>query len=106
MGLVPAAAQPFRDFYYQLGWYAPSMTASSGSVRERLLVADDVAGALADGRPVVALESTLISHGLPYPTNLEVALAAEAAVRDAGATPATIAIRDGRILIGLDKPQL
>jgi pseudouridine-5'-phosphate glycosidase len=82
------------------------MTGSSGSVRGRLLVADYVARALADGRPVVALESTLISHGLPYPTNLEVALAAEAAVRDAGATPATIAIRDGRIVVGLDDAQL
>jgi len=82
------------------------MTASQASVRDRLLVADEVAGALAEGRPVVALESTLISHGLPYPTNLEVALAAEAAVRDAGATPATIAIRDGRILVGLDASQL
>jgi pseudouridine-5'-phosphate glycosidase len=106
MGLVPAADQPFRDFYYQPGWYAPPMTASSGSVRDRLLVADEVAGALAEGRPVVALESTLISHGLPYPTNLEVALAAEAAVRDAGATPATIAISDGRILVGLAEAQL
>jgi pseudouridine-5'-phosphate glycosidase len=82
------------------------MTASSGSVRDRLLVADEVAGALAEGRPVVALESTLISHGLPYPTNVEVALAAEATVRDAGATPATIAIRDGRVLVGLDASQL
>jgi pseudouridine-5'-phosphate glycosidase len=82
------------------------MTASSGSVRDRLLVADEVAGALAGSRPVVALESTLISHGLPYPTNLEVALAAEAAVRDAGATPATIAISNGRILIGLEASQL
>jgi pseudouridine-5'-phosphate glycosidase len=86
--------------------YAPSMTASPESVRDRLVVAADVAGALADGRPVVALESTFISHGLPHPQNLEVALASEAAVRDAGATPATIAIRDGRILVGLDDSQL
>lgn len=70
-------------------------------VRERLVLAPPVAKALSEGDPVVALESTLISHGLPYPANLEVATAAEAAVRDAGATPATVAIRDGRILVGL-----
>jgi pseudouridine-5'-phosphate glycosidase len=58
--------------------------------------------ALADGRPVVALESTLISHGLPYPENLDVARASEAAIRERGAVPATIAIHDGRILVGLD----
>lgn len=70
-------------------------------VTERLLLAPAVASVLREGGPVVALESTLISHGLPYPANLEVATAAEAAVRAAGATPATVAIRDGRILVGL-----
>lgn len=62
----------------------------------------EVAEALAAGRAVVALESTLIAHGLPKPLNLETARAAEAAVRAAGALPATIAILDGRIRIGLD----
>jgi pseudouridine-5'-phosphate glycosidase len=71
-----------------------------------MVVAADVADALAAGRPVVALESTLISHGLPHPRNLEGALASEAAVRAAGAVPATIAISDGRILVGLDESQL
>ena len=66
-----------------------------------LLIAPVVADALATGRPVVALESTLISHGLPAPRNVEVALAAEAAVRAEGAVPATIAVRDGRLLVGL-----
>jgi pseudouridine-5'-phosphate glycosidase len=66
----------------------------------------DVAAALAEGRPVVALESTLISHGLPYPTNLEVARASEAAVRESGAVPATVAIHDGRLLVGLDDAAL
>jgi pseudouridylate synthase len=66
----------------------------------------EVAAALRGGRPVVALESTLISHGLPFPQNLEVALASEAAVREAGAEPATVAIRDGRILVGLDEASL
>ena len=72
------------------------------TVSGRLVVAAEVADALRDGRPVVALESTLISHGLPYPQNLEVAAASEAAVRAAGAVPATVAIRDGRLLVGLD----
>jgi pseudouridine-5'-phosphate glycosidase len=73
------------------------------AVAERIVVAEEVVSALADGRPVVALESTLISHGLPYPQNLEVALASEAAVRETdGAVAATVAIRDGRLLIGLD----
>jgi len=77
------------------------------AVSERIVVAAEVATALADGRPVVALESTLISHGLPYPQNLEVALASEAAVRETdGAVPATVAIRDGRLLVGLDAPAL
>ena len=68
---------------------------------DRLHVVPEVADALRDGRPVVALESTLISHGLPYPQNVEVATASELAVRGAGAVPATIAMRDGRVLVGL-----
>jgi pseudouridine-5'-phosphate glycosidase len=71
-----------------------------------LSLSTDVAEALAVGRPVVALESTLISHGLPYPDNLAVARASQAAVRSAGAIPATIAIRDGRLLVGLDDDAL
>jgi pseudouridine-5'-phosphate glycosidase len=73
---------------------------------DRLSVDPRVAAALRDGLPVVALESTLISHGLPYPQNLEVACAAEAAVIEAGATPATIAIRAGRVHIGLGEADL
>ena len=75
-------------------------------IRHLLTIAPEVAAALGDGAPVVALESTLISHGLPYPQNLEVAAASEAAVRTAGAVPATVAIRDGRLLVGLDRPAL
>src|SRR5687767_5883397 len=79
----------------------------SPAFAQRIVVAAEVASALADGRPVVALESTLISHGLPYPQNLEVALASEAAVRETdGAVPATVAIRDGRLLVGLDQEAL
>ncbi len=73
---------------------------------DRLAIAPDVARALAEGHPVVALESTLISHGLPYPANLEVARASERAVREAGALPATVAIHDGQLLVGLDEAAL
>lgn len=62
--------------------------------------------ALAEKRPLVALESTIISHGLPRPKNLEVALAVEEIVRSEGATPATIAIIDGVIHVGLEKSEL
>jgi pseudouridine-5'-phosphate glycosidase len=60
-----------------------------------------VAEALADNQPVVALESTLVTHGLPYPKNVETALAMEDAVRRGGALPATIAVLGGRITVGL-----
>ena len=66
----------------------------------------EVASALAAGKPVVALESTIISHGLPRPSNLQVAREVEAIVRAHGATPATIAILDGKVLIGLTDDQL
>jgi pseudouridine-5'-phosphate glycosidase len=66
----------------------------------------EVASALAAGTPVVALESTIISHGLPRPSNLQVAREVEAIVRAHGATPATIAILDGKVLIGLTENQL
>ncbi len=79
----------------------------SPAVTDRLVVAPEVRSALAEGRPVVALESTLISHGLPYPQNLEVASGSEAAVREHdGAVPATVAIRDGVLLVGLDTDAL
>jgi pseudouridine-5'-phosphate glycosidase len=66
----------------------------------------DVATALRENRPVVALESTLIAHGLPWPANLETARDAEAAVRTAGAVPATIAVWQGRPTVGLVANQL
>lgn len=66
----------------------------------------EVANALKAGKPVVALESTIISHGLPRPSNLEVALECERIVRDAGAVPATIALLDGKILVGLERSDL
>jgi pseudouridine-5'-phosphate glycosidase len=69
-------------------------------------IAPEVAEALARGRPVVALESTLISHGLPRPRNLEVACQVEAAVRAGGALPATVAMVAGQARIGLDEEAL
>lgn len=72
----------------------------------RLVVQQEVADALAEGRPVVALESTIVSHGLPRPDNLEVARQIEQAVRDGGALPATIAVVDGVARVGLDDDAL
>lgn len=66
----------------------------------------EVAQALKTGKPIVALESTIISHGLPRPSNLEVAKQCEAIVRNGGAVPATIALLDGKILIGLEPQEL
>lgn len=106
------------DLYHRLMQMTPDRSANSqptddatgnavkAGLRDRLLIAPEVAAALGSGRPVVALESTLISHGLPYPQNVEVAGAAEAAVRESGAVPATVAINKGRILVGLSGEQL
>ncbi len=66
----------------------------------------EVAEALAAGKPVVALESTIISHGMPYPQNVETALAVEAIIRDCGAVPATIAIIGGRLKAGLSADEI
>jgi pseudouridine-5'-phosphate glycosidase len=66
----------------------------------------EVAEALAAARPVVAFESTIISHGMPYPRNVQTALAAEAIARKAGVVPATIAVLDGRIAVGLDRAEI
>ncbi|MEH1058229.1 pseudouridine-5'-phosphate glycosidase [Micromonospora sp. CPCC 206171] len=66
----------------------------------------EVADALRDGRPVVALESTIVSHGLPRPDNLRVARRIERAVREAGAVPATIGMVGGELVVGLDDAQL
>lgn len=71
-----------------------------------LTIRPDVAEALAAGQPVVALESTLITHGLPYPDNVETALSMEAAVRESGAVPATVALLKGQITAGLTTDQI
>jgi pseudouridylate synthase len=71
-----------------------------------LTLSPEVASARAENRPLVALESTIITHGMPYPQNLETARAVEQAVRDAGAVPATIAVMAGRIRVGLTPDEL
>ena len=71
-----------------------------------LAVADEVADALAEGRAVVALETTLVAHGFPAPDGVEVGLDSERRVRAGGAVPATIGVLDGRIRIGLDEREL
>lgn len=71
-----------------------------------LLVSPEVKDSLADGRPVVALETTIVSHGMPWPENVEAALAVEAIVRENGAVPAAIAVLDGRIRVGLGRGDL
>ncbi len=71
-----------------------------------MLVHDEVRDAIAEGRPVVALESTIISHGLPRPDNARLAREFEQAVRDGGAIPATVAVIDGEARIGLDDAAL
>ena len=74
--------------------------------KDRLALSEEVREAVAAGRPVVALESSLIAQGLPAPHNLETALAAEAEVRDRGAVPATTAVAEGRIVVGADRALL
>jgi len=73
---------------------------------DTFIVQPEVAAALAAHHPLVALESTVIAHGLPYPENVTTALAMEATVRGEGATPATIAILGGRVCVGLDQAQI
>jgi pseudouridine-5'-phosphate glycosidase len=75
-------------------------------VNQNLEISPEIAEALRAGRAVVALESTLITHGLPHPVNVETALAMEAAVRAGGAVPATIAVLGGKITVGLTRAQI
>ena len=75
-------------------------------MQQFLLYSPEVAAARAAGKAIVALESTIISHGMPYPQNVQMAREVEQIIRDAGAVPATIAIMDGKICIGLNEQQL
>ena len=76
------------------------------SMNKYLDVSPEVAAAVAAGKPVVALESTIISHGMPYPQNVETALKVEAIIRENGAVPATIAILGGRLKAGLSPEEI
>lgn len=76
------------------------------SVKPVLQISPEVSTALNSSRPVVALESTIVTHGMPWPQNFQTATAVEAAVREAGAVPATIAVIDGSLHIGLDAKTL
>jgi pseudouridine-5'-phosphate glycosidase len=75
-------------------------------MNDLVVLSEEVAAALAAGRAVVALESTVISHGMPYPENVATAASLEAAVREQGAVPATIAVLDGRIRVGLSPAEI
>ncbi len=75
-------------------------------MKDRISLHPEVAAALEEGRPVVALESSLIAHGLPYPRNLEVARRMEEVVRQSGVVPAIIAILEGKIRVGLTAEEL
>ncbi len=75
-------------------------------INSHLVLTEEVADALAEDRPVISMESTLITHGLPYPQNVEVSNLMDSAIREAGVAPATIAIIHGRIHVGLSADQL
>lgn len=75
-------------------------------IEKHLVIKDDVKKALENNKPVVALESTIIAHGMPYPENIKVALKVEDIVRKHGAVPATIAILDGKLRVGLNKKEI
>ena len=75
-------------------------------INKYLDINPEVAAALAEGKPVVALESTIISHGMPYPQNVETALNVERIIRENGAVPATIAIIGGRLKAGLTAEEI
>ena len=75
-------------------------------LKERVRIAPEVREALAGGRAVVALESTIISHGMPYPENVESARTCERIIREEGAVPATVAVIGGIIRVGLSEEEL
>ena len=85
---------------------ARSQMPQSGIAADKMIIHPEVKQALDTGRPVVALESTIITHGMEYPVNRDTALAVEQIVRDNGAIPATIAILSGVIKVGLSREEL
>lgn len=83
-----------------------TQTAQSAALKSLIVYSDEVRDALAANKPLVALESTIITHGMPFPRNVETARQVEADIRDNGAVPATIAIMDGKIHVGLSDADL
>ena len=75
-------------------------------MKDFISISNEVKDALTNNRPVVALESTIISHGMPYPQNVQTAMAVERIVRDSGAVPATIAVIDGKLTVGCNAEQI
>lgn len=110
--MLRIAASPLRKLHqHNTSWASrsvlyPAITRRSLSSLAPLRLSDEVQSALQSKKPLVALESTIISHGMPYPQNYETAIEVEKIVRDNGAIPATIAIIDGQIQIGLSQDQI
>ena len=75
-------------------------------MKEKLKIAPEIQDAISGGRTIVALESTIIAHGMSYPKNVETALRVQQNIRDEGAVPATIAVLDGELVVGLTREQL
>ena len=90
-------ASLFRDF---------RRCVSTKAISRVMDLSSEVRSALDSNKPVVALESTIVTHGMPHPQNLETALSVESIIRDQGAVPATTAILNGRIKVGLDRKEL
>ena len=75
-------------------------------MNNNFVISQEVQEALNANKPVVALESSIITHGMPYPTNIETAMMVEETVRENGAVPATIGVYHGKVIVGLSKEQI
>ncbi|KAK3819735.1 MAG: indigoidine synthase A-like protein [Benniella sp.] len=109
--MLRIATSPLRKFpsvrlHQQRSTFGSAITSRPSSYLAPLSLSDEVRSALDAKKPLVALESTIISHGMPYPQNFDTAIEVEKIVRDNGATPATIAIIDGQVQIGLSQDQI
>ncbi|KAF9355283.1 hypothetical protein BGX34_010557 [Mortierella sp. NVP85] len=109
--MLRIATSPLRRFpsvrlHQQRSTFGSAITPRPSSYLAPLSLSDEVRSALDAKKPLVALESTIISHGMPYPQNFETAIEVEKIVRDNGATPATIAIIEGQVQIGLSQDQI
>ncbi|KAL3104810.1 hypothetical protein niasHT_024009 [Heterodera trifolii] len=96
----------FRQSFCKLFSSSPTVADQSSLLSPNFVISPEIQNALSKGKPVVALESTLITHGLPHPTNFNVAIRLEEIVREENAVPATIALLDGHIRVGLSQDEL